>query len=65
MLAIGLARAAAEAGHRVYFTTADDLAKRCHKAALEGRWATLHAVLVRPTAAGHRRIRLRPKESRS
>ena len=40
MLAIGLARAAAEAGHRVYFTTADELAKRCRKAGLEGRWAT-------------------------
>jgi len=38
--AIGLARSATEAGHRVYFTTADDLAKRCRKAALEGRWAT-------------------------
>ena len=40
MLAIGLARAAAEAGHRVYFTSADELAKRCRKAAVEGRWAT-------------------------
>ena len=40
MLAIGMARAAAEAGHRVYFTSADELAKRCRKAALEGRWAT-------------------------
>jgi DNA replication protein DnaC len=40
MLAIGLARAAAQAGHRVYFTTADDLAKRCRRANLEGRWAT-------------------------
>lgn len=40
MLAIGLARAAAEAGHRVYFTTADDLAARCAKATREGRWAT-------------------------
>lgn len=40
MLAIGLARAAAEAGHRVYFTTVDDLAARCAKAAREGRWAT-------------------------
>jgi DNA replication protein DnaC len=40
MLAIGLARAAAEAGHRAYFTTADELAKRCRKAAAEGRWAT-------------------------
>jgi DNA replication protein DnaC len=41
MLAIGLARAAVDAGHRVYFTTAADLAARCHKAAVEGRWATL------------------------
>jgi DNA replication protein DnaC len=41
MLAVGLARAAAEAGHRVYFTTAADLAARCHKAAIEGRWATM------------------------
>jgi DNA replication protein DnaC len=40
MLAVGLARAAIDAGHRVYFTTADDLAKRCKRAALEGRWAT-------------------------
>ena len=48
MLAIALARAAVEAGHRVYFTTAADLAARCHKAALEGRWNHLHAVLRRP-----------------
>ena len=40
MLAIGLARAAVDAGHRAYFTTAEDLAKRCKRAALEGRWAT-------------------------
>jgi DNA replication protein DnaC len=40
MLSIGLARAAVEAGHRVYFTTAAELAARCHKAALEGRWNT-------------------------
>jgi len=40
MLAIGLARAAVDAGHRVYFTTAADLAARCHKAAIEGRWTT-------------------------
>jgi DNA replication protein DnaC len=40
MIAIGLARAAVGAGHRVYFTTAADLAKRCKRAALEGRWTT-------------------------
>ena len=40
MLAVALARAAVEAGHRVYFTTAAELASRCHRAALEGRWDT-------------------------
>ena len=40
MLAICLARAAVDAGHRVYFTSAADLAARCHRAALEGRWNT-------------------------
>jgi len=40
MLAVCLGRAAAEAGHRVYYTSASDLAARCHRAALEGRWAT-------------------------
>jgi DNA replication protein DnaC len=40
MLAVGLARKAAEAGYRTYFTTAADLTARCHRAAIEGRWAT-------------------------
>jgi len=40
MLAVGLARAALEAGYRTYYTTAAALAARCHRAALEGRWAT-------------------------
>ena len=40
MLAVILGRAAVDAGHRVYHTTAADLAARCRKAALEGRWAT-------------------------
>ena len=31
---------AVEAGHRVYYTTAAELAARCHRAAIEGRWAT-------------------------
>jgi DNA replication protein DnaC len=39
-LAVGLDRAAAHAGYRTYFTTATDLAARCHRAAIEGRWAT-------------------------
>jgi DNA replication protein DnaC len=40
MLAIALGHAAVDAGHRVYCTTAADLAARCRKAALEGRWAS-------------------------
>jgi DNA replication protein DnaC len=38
MLALCLGHAAVDAGHRVYYTTAADLAARCHKAALDGRW---------------------------
>ena len=38
MLAIALGHAAVDAGHRVYYTTASDLAARCRKAAIEGRW---------------------------
>ena len=39
-LAVALGHEAVEAGHRVYYTTAADLAARCRKAAIEGRWAT-------------------------
>ena len=41
MLAVGLGHAAVGAGMRVYYTTAAELAARCHRAALEGRWATI------------------------
>jgi DNA replication protein DnaC len=40
MLAVALARASIHAGYRTYYTTAADLVARCHRAALEGRWAT-------------------------
>jgi DNA replication protein DnaC len=40
MLAVGLGHASVAAGYRTYYTTAADLAARCHRAALEGRWAT-------------------------
>src|SRR5438105_1406507 len=40
MLAVGLGHAAVAAGMRTYYTTATELAARCHRAALEGRWAT-------------------------
>jgi len=49
MLAVGLARSAAEAGYRTYFTTASDLAARCHRAAIEGRWATTMRYYAGPT----------------
>jgi len=39
MLSICLGRQAVQAGYRVYHTTAADLVARCHRAAIEGRWA--------------------------
>jgi DNA replication protein DnaC len=48
-LAVGLARKAAEAGYRTYFTSAADLAARCHRAAIEGRWATTMRFYAGPT----------------
>jgi DNA replication protein DnaC len=40
MLAVGLGHAAVGAGMRAHYTTAADLVARCHRAAIEGRWAT-------------------------
>jgi hypothetical protein len=40
MLAVALGRHAAQAGHRVYYTTAADLVTKTQRAALEGRWQT-------------------------
>lgn len=48
-LAVGLTRAAVHAGYRTYVTTAADLAARCHKAAIEGRWATCMRFFAGPT----------------
>jgi DNA replication protein DnaC len=48
MLAIGIGHAAIDAGHRVYYTTAADLVARCHKAALEGRWANTMRFFAAP-----------------
>ena len=48
-IAVGLARKAAEAGYRTYVTTAADLAARCHRAAIEGRWATTMRFFNGPT----------------
>lgn len=54
MLAVGLARAALAAGHRVYYTTAADLAARCNRTAIEGRWAHDRALLCRTGSSCHR-----------
>lgn len=48
-IAVGLARKAVEAGYRAYVTTAADLAARCHRAAIEGRWATTMRFFNGPT----------------
>ena len=48
-IAVGLARQAAQTGYRTYFTTAADLAARCHRAAIEGRWATTMRFYAGPT----------------
>ncbi len=39
MLAVGVGHAAVAAGMRASYTTTAELAARCHRAALEGRWA--------------------------
>ncbi|MFN2569367.1 MAG: IS21-like element helper ATPase IstB [Candidatus Dormibacteria bacterium] len=48
MLALGLGHRAVEAGYRVYYTTAADLAARCHRAAIEGRWAKMMRFFAGP-----------------
>ncbi len=48
-LAVALARASVHASYRTYFTTAADLAARCHRAAIEGRWATTMRFYAGPT----------------
>ena len=48
MLAVGLGHAAVTAGMRVHYTTAADLAARCRRAALEGRWATTMRFYANP-----------------
>jgi DNA replication protein DnaC len=49
MLAIALGHAAVDAGYRTYYTTAADLAARCRRAAIEGRWATTMRFFCGPT----------------
>ncbi len=49
MLATALGHAAVDQGLRVYYCTAADLAARCRKAAIEGRWATTMRFYAGPT----------------
>ena len=48
-IATGLGHAAVKAGYRVYFTSAADLAARCHRAAIEGKWGTMMRFFAGPT----------------
>ena len=43
------AKPTSRSGYRTYFTTAADLAARCHRAAIEGRWATTMRFYAGPT----------------
>lgn len=49
MLAVALGRAAVDAGYRTHYTTAADLAARCHRAAMEGRWTATMRFYANPT----------------
>ena len=48
-ISIALAHKAVHSGYRVYYTTAADLAARCHRAALEGRWDTVMRFFGQPS----------------
>ena len=48
-IATGLGHAAVQAGYRAYFTSAADLAARCHRAAIEGKWGTMMRFFAGPT----------------
>jgi hypothetical protein len=64
MIAIGLARAAIEAGHRVYFTTPPTWPNAAN-APLWKDDGRPRCGFLRPTTARHRRVRLRPTQPRS
>ena len=55
MLAVGVGHAAVTADMRVHYTAAADLAARCHRAALEGRWATTMRFYAGPRLLINRR----------
>ena len=55
MLAVILGRAAVDGGHRVYYTTAADLAARCPNSRPRRPLGRNHAVLLRPGSSHSRR----------
>ena len=65
--ATALGDAAVTAGYRTYFTSAADLAARCHRAAIEGKWDTMMRSFAGPTLLvidelGYLRLRPRPRQ---
>ena len=48
-VSVALGHAAVQAGYRVYYTTAADLAARCHRAALVGRWDSVMRFYAQPS----------------
>ncbi|WP_241987018.1 ATP-binding protein [Cryobacterium sp. Sr3] len=48
-IATGPGHAAVTADYRTYFTSAADLAARCHRAAIEGKWGTMIRFFPGPT----------------
>jgi DNA replication protein DnaC len=48
-LAVALGHLAIQAGYRAYYTTAADLAARCHRAALEARWEVVMRHYANPS----------------
>ena len=48
-ISVALGHAAVKAGYRVYYTTAADLAARCHRAALMGRWDSVMRSYAQPS----------------
>lgn len=49
MISVALGHRAVEAGYRVYYTTASDLAAHCQRAAIQGKWATTMRFYAQPS----------------
>lgn len=65
MLAVGLSRASISTCYRTYYRTIANLAARCHRATLRGRWVTTIRLNVSTTPTGHGRGGSLPRQSES